>query len=63
MAKSGELFSQKCYTIDFSLRSKYTSDIIAQGLFRNHLNIYDGAFAKIVNGWKLLTMFAKIAPP
>ena len=50
MAKSGELFSQKRYTIDFSLRSKYTSDIIAQGLFRNHLNIYGGAFAKIVNG-------------
>ena len=49
--------------IDFWLGFKYASDIIAQGLFRTHLNIYDGAFLqKIVNGWKLLTMFAKTAP-
>ena len=36
--------SQKCSTIDFWLRSKYVLDIIAQSLFRAHLNIHDGAF-------------------
>ena len=44
-----------------SYQEKYLikKKIITRGTFRTQSIIYDGTFAKTVNGWKSLTIFAK----